>query len=179
MIFIARCRVIRELIVVFATVSILVGCGRASHESITEQANADHVAMVTAEDPAMLRAFAKARETLDSFLHLVESGDPNIKDPSLKVRVEDNGAVEYFWITDFSETTTGFSGSINNVPDAVHSVKLGQAITFPRSQIYDWTYVDNTTKRTVGNFTACALLTHESSKDAAEFRATYHLDCGI
>jgi uncharacterized protein YegJ (DUF2314 family) len=155
----------------------LLGCERAPRESITERANADHVSMVTAEDPAMLRAFAKARETLDSFLHLVESGDPSIKDPSLKAKIEDNGVVEYFWIAHFSASATGFSGSINNVPDLVHSVEIGQAITFPRSQIYDWTYVDNTTKRTVGNFTACALLTHESSKDAAEFKATYHLDC--
>jgi uncharacterized protein YegJ (DUF2314 family) len=155
----------------------LVGCDRARHESITQQANADHVAMVTAEDPAMLRAFAKARGTLDSFLHLAASGDPNIKGPSVKVKIEDNGAVEYFWITDFSATATGFSGSINNDPESVHSVKLGQVITFPRSQIYDWTYIDNGTKQTVGNFTACALLTHESPKDAAEFKTTYHLAC--
>jgi uncharacterized protein YegJ (DUF2314 family) len=155
----------------------LVGCQRAPHESITQLANADHVAMVTAEDPAMLSAFAKARETLDSFLRLVASGDPNIKDPSIKVKIEDNGVVEYFWIADFSPTSAGFSGNINNDPELVHSVKLGQVITFPRSQIYDWTYVDNATKQTVGNFTACALLTHESPKDAADFKATYHLAC--
>jgi uncharacterized protein YegJ (DUF2314 family) len=139
---IVRCQVIMQLGVLLATATMLVGCERAPRESITERANADHVTMVTAEDPAMLRAFARSRKTLDSFLHRLESGDPIIKDPSVKVKIEDNGAVEYFWITDFSATATGFSGSINNDPEAVHSVKLGQVITFPRSQIYDWTYID-------------------------------------
>ena len=125
----------------------------------------------------MLRAFSKSKETIDSFLHLVESGDPSVDAPSVKVKIEDNGAVEYFWITDFSITASGLSGSVNNDPDSVHSVKLGQVITFPKSQIYDWMYLDTATKRTVGNFTACALLTHESPKDAAEFKTTYHLDC--
>ena len=167
----------RVPVVVLGAVSILVAGERAPHETITDRANLDHVATVAADDPAMLRAFSKARGTLDAFLNLVASRDPNVKIPSLKVKIEDNGAVEYFWIADFSVTTTGFSGSIDNDPESVHNVKQGQAIIFSKSQVYDWTYLDNRTQRTVGNFTACALLSHESPKDAAEFKMKYRLDC--
>ena len=155
----------------------LLACQRAPQETVTERANADDVISVTADDPEMLHAFSKARETLGSFLRLVESKDRRVDTPSVKVKIEDDGKVEYFWIADLAVTGTNFSGNIDNDPDTVHSVKLGQRITFTKSQIYDWTYVDSTSQRTIGNFTACALLTHESPKDAAEFRAKYRLAC--
>ena len=167
----------RTSALVLTLLFILVACKRVPNESITESAKFDHVTGVKAEDAAMLRAFAKARGTLDNFLTLATTGDPRITAPSLKVKIEDSGAVEYFWVADFSQTDKGFSGRIDNDPESVHNVKLGQVITFPKSQIYDWTYVDSTTGRSIGNFTACALLTHESPKDAAEFKNVYHLDC--
>jgi uncharacterized protein YegJ (DUF2314 family) len=169
----------KRLGTLFLSAFVLVGCERSPEETVTERANADHVQMVKAEDPAMLRAFDKARASLDSFLQVLASGDPRIRTPSVKVRIEDHGAVEYFWISKLSMTTGGFSGTIDNDAELVHNVKLGQTINFPRSQIYDWTYFDATTGRTMGNFTVCALLSHESPQDAADFKAKYHLDCDI
>jgi uncharacterized protein YegJ (DUF2314 family) len=133
--------------------------------------------MVKADDPAMLRAFAKANRTLDAFLIRLAAKDPTLTDPALKVKLVDGEAVEFFWVISPSATAHGYSGTINNDPDLVKNVRNGQLISFSRSDIYDWTYHDPNSGKTFGNFTACALLTHEPAADAAEFRKTYGLDC--
>jgi uncharacterized protein YegJ (DUF2314 family) len=135
------------------------------------------VEKVVADDPAMLKAFAKAAATLDGFLAHLAAKDPGLAEPVLKVKIADGNAVEYFWVVDIQKVPAGFSGTINNDPELVSNVHNGQAITFERSQIYDWSYQDAKTGRMVGNFTACALLKHKPAQEAAEFKRTYHLQC--
>jgi uncharacterized protein YegJ (DUF2314 family) len=166
------------LLVAFVSAAALTACD--SHEqTITERAQSDTVQNVKADDPAMLAAFAKARQTLDSFLGRLAAKDPAITEPVLKIKIEDGDAVEYFWVA--SPTVKGdlYSGTIANDPELVHTVHNGQLISFPKSQIYDWSYQDAKTGKRAGNFTACALLTHEPPESAAEFRRTYHLDCDL
>lgn len=149
----------------------------AQSQTITERAEQDRAEMVQAQDPAMLRAFEKARVTLDGFLALLESKDPRVNHPSLKVKVVDGDAIEYFWVTNFSHRGDAFTGRISNAPELVRNVRFGQKIDFPRSAIHDWTYRDGATGKIIGNFTACALLTHESAADAAEFLRQYPMTC--
>jgi uncharacterized protein YegJ (DUF2314 family) len=146
-------------------------------ETITQSARSDSVKMVKTDDPAMLRAFAKARATLDSFLARLVARDPAITQPALKVRIEDGDAVEYFWVTSPTAVAQGYSGTIDNDPELVRNVHDGEVIVFPKAQIYDWSYVEASTGKLIGNFTACALLTHETAESAAEFKKTYQLDC--
>jgi uncharacterized protein YegJ (DUF2314 family) len=155
----------------------LTGCGPGGAPSITDKAETDKVAMAEADDPAMLQAFAKAKGSLDAFLDRVAAKDPLVQEPLVKLKVQDGEAVEYFWIGSLSQESGGLNGTVKNDPEVVHNIKNGQAISFPRSQIFDWTYTDANSGKMIGNYTACALLTHEKPSDAAEFRRTYHLDC--
>ena len=75
----------------------------------------------------------KAQSTLADFLKVAAAPRPCTQGFSLKVAVREGERVEYFWITPF--TNTQFSGEINNTPRVVHSVKLGQTITFAQSDI--------------------------------------------
>lgn len=150
---------------------------RLPAQTITERAEQDRAEMVAPQDPAMLRAFDKARATLDGFLALLASKDPRVNHPSLKVKITDGDAVEFFWVTNFTHRGDRFTGRISNAPALVHTVRFGQKIEFPRADIHDWTYRDGATGRIVGNFTACALLTHESAEDAAEFLRQYPMTC--
>jgi uncharacterized protein YegJ (DUF2314 family) len=125
----------------------------------------------------MLRAFARAHETLDTFLVRVAAKDPLVREPLVKVKVQDGDAVEYFWVASPTEISGGYSGTVMNDPETVHNIKNRQTLSFPRTQIYDWTYTDANSGKMIGNYTACALLTHETAGSATEFRETYHLDC--
>jgi len=152
----------------------IAGCGSGDKKTIMQS---NSVQMVKEDDPDMLRAFARANDTLDVFLARLAANDPAIADPALKVKVQDGNAVEYLWVTSPAAIANGYSGIIDNNPELVKNVRIGEALSFPRSRIYDWTYHDAKTGKTVGNFTACALLAHESPASAGEFRNTYQIDC--
>jgi uncharacterized protein YegJ (DUF2314 family) len=165
------------LVVMFVAAMPLVACESGDEKAITQRAQSDTVQMVKSDNPEMLRAFAKANRTLDAFLVRLAAKDPAITMPALKIKVQDGNAVEYFWVASPSVAAHGYSGTIDNDPEIVRTVHNGQVVTFARSQIYDWTYHDAKTGKTVGNFTACALLAHEAPAAAAEFRKTYQIDC--
>jgi len=55
--------------------------------------------------------------------------------------------------------------------------ELVDHIKFKRVQIVDWTYIDRVYRRTVRNFTACALLSKEPPEEAAAFMRQYGLSC--
>lgn len=150
-------------------------CG--ADQSVTQEAAADTIISVRADDPAMLNAFAKARSTLDDFLQRAASHDSSMSDASVKVKIADGDEVEYFWIMPFHASGARYSGVISNDPERVTNVRSGQEISFSVADIYDWTYFDRRRKRTLGNFTACALLTHETPVAAEEFKHTYRLSC--
>jgi uncharacterized protein YegJ (DUF2314 family) len=142
-----------------------------------DRAESDAVTFVSDDDPAMSAAFRKAQTTLDSFLELAASPPPNTDSFAVKVGISQGEQTEYFWISPFERTDTSFSGRINNSPRVIASVKEGEEIRFKRSDIVDWTYESTAEGRMYGNFTACALLSHESEEEAAEFKAHYGLDC--
>jgi uncharacterized protein YegJ (DUF2314 family) len=140
----------------------LAGCGTGGEPSITAKAESDKVAMASADDAAMLRAFAKAKGSLDAFLARVAAKDPLVQEPLVKIKVQDGEAVEYFWIGSFSQESGWLNGTVTNDPEVVHNIYNGQTISFPRSQIFDWTYTDAQSGQMIGNYTACALLTMRS-----------------
>lgn len=146
-------------------------------QSIVDKTKKDEIVNVKKDDPAMLAAFSKARATLDDFLARQAAPAPGTDDYAVKIRMSENGHNEYFWIGDIKRSGDKFSGTLNNTPRLVTSVRAGQTLTFTRADIYDWTYVDNKNRRMMGNYTACALLTHEPPEAAAQFKRQYGLRC--
>jgi uncharacterized protein YegJ (DUF2314 family) len=147
-------------------------------QSVAERAANDELVFMQEEEPAMRRAFEVARSTLDEFLKTAQAQSATQEGFALKVAVTQGKNTEYFWVTSFEARNDGhFEGEINNEPRMVKSVKLGQRYAFSRAQIVDWTYIDKTQRRMVGNFTLCALLTKESKKEAEATTRQYKLDC--
>jgi uncharacterized protein YegJ (DUF2314 family) len=158
-----------------ATVA-FVAC-HAAAQSVVERAKADELVFMRDEEPAMQRAFEKARATLEDFLQKAKSPPAGTTSYSLKVGVRQGKDVEYFWVGNFTQTDSGFTGTINNEPRMVKSVKFGQQYSFPREHVVDWTYIDRNERRMVGNFTVCALLTKESAAEAEATRKRFGLRC--
>lgn len=146
-------------------------------QSIVEQAARDEIVYMAKEEPAMRKAFTKAKATLDDFLKLASNPSDNTSSHALKVAISDGRNTEYFWVRSFSGSGDAFTGILNNEPRLVKKHKFGERIAFTRSQIADWTYTDNQKQQMMGNFTACALLTKQAPEQAAVFKRQYGLSC--
>jgi len=148
-----------------------------SAQTISDQAAKDEIVRMSNEEPAMRKAFARAAQTLPEFLALAAKPKEGTSNYALKVAISDGNNTEYFWVTEFSNRSDLFSGTLNNEPRLVKNRKLGDHITFRRAQIVDWTYIDKVNGKTVGNFTACALLSKEPPAQAEAFMRQYGLSC--
>ena len=147
----------------------------AAAQSTTQKAERDELAFVAETDPVMAAAMAKAHNALPDFLTLSAAPKPGTEGFAAKVAIREGDNAEYFWITPFSSSDGEFSGAINNMPRAVHGVKLGRTIAFHQSDIVDWMYMDNNAMK--GNYTACALLKSASKQEQKEFKKRFGLDC--
>ena len=146
-------------------------------KDISEKAARDEIINMRDADPAMQKAFDKARKTLPEFLKKAANPADGTDDYALKVGLTDGRNTEYFWMADFEQKGEQFTATLSNTPRLVRKYRGGEQVTFSRGQIVDWLYIDEARGRMMGNFTACALLTKESPKDAAAFKKQYGLSC--
>jgi uncharacterized protein YegJ (DUF2314 family) len=149
----------------------------ACTQPITGRVNDDETTRRQNEALAMRRAAEKAQATLDEFLTKAMQLPAGTKSYALKVAIRDGGDTEYFWVNEFSWSDGAFVGRINDEPRLVRSVRPGQIHKFGRLDIVDWTYVDETSGKTHGNFTACALLSTQPPAEAAKLERRNDLDC--
>ena len=145
-------------------------------ESFSDKAKKDSAVEMSDEDPVMQKAMARARAGLDDFLRKAGSPPPDTDQYSVKVRVSEGDNQEYLWVSNLKAQGDLWSGRIDNLP-VVRSVKKGQAYSFAKTEIVDWTYIDKSKKKVVGNFTTCALLTQEPPEVALKIQKQYGLEC--
>jgi uncharacterized protein YegJ (DUF2314 family) len=131
--------------------------------------------MIADDDAEMEAAIAHARSTLDEFLAVLANPPKGASGFKIKVELSDNTGTEHFWVEPFAQTETGFEGTLANEPEIISGVKLGQKISFSRSQVSDWGYVLN--GRQVGSFTVCVMMKHVSVDEVAFYRTNYGFDC--
>jgi uncharacterized protein YegJ (DUF2314 family) len=160
--------------------------------SLTSVASADpNISYVPKSDPAMTAAFARAAATLDQFFKAWHDPPAGAKAFAVKIGLADSGSppgytivhpngdaastVEWFWVVDLQEDNAGLSGQINNAPEGVRNVSLGQTIHFSRSDIGDWMYFKD--GKVVGDATACPALAHSSPEDRRQMEEQYGLFC--
>src|SRR5262249_27161858 len=119
----------------------------------------------------------RSRKSFAEFLATAANPRAGDAEFSVKVKLTDvDGNAEYFWVAPFTNEGSSFSGELANDGELITKYKLGERITFTESDVVDWMYRDSS--GTVhGNFTACALLTHEDPEDAEAFKKEYGLEC--
>lgn len=160
-------RVIRWLGLVVALALALGAPAGVSAQEAQNPAD-DKVVGVSGEDAEMNAAIAKARAGLSTFWTAKEKPAENVDGFALKVRIADGGLIEHFWLVDVAKDGDGYHGTINNMPNLVKSVKLGQRFRFAEDQISDWMFMRN--GKIVGNETMRPLLKQLSPDEAERFR---------
>jgi uncharacterized protein YegJ (DUF2314 family) len=127
----------------------------------------DPMISVDSDDAQMNAAIAHAKATLSSFIKIYQSSGADSY--SIKLPITDKGQTEFFWLSDISYADGKFTGTIDNDPELVHNVKLGQKMTVDSSQVADWLYMKG--DKMYGNFTMRVLLPKMSPDDQAKMRA--------
>jgi len=88
----------------------------------------DTAIQVGADDPAMASAIKNARRTLPHFWATFAESKKGESEFALKVRIEDEHGIEHFWCGDIERKGAAITGIVNNDPNVVQSVKIGQRI---------------------------------------------------
>lgn len=133
----------------------------------TASPDEDRVVMVSASDPEMNAAIARARASLGTFWKQYETPDAGVNNLGLKVGIADGDDVEYFWLVDIERNGQNLSGIINNDPEIVKNVKLGQRYAFTEGEIADWEFVRE--GKVAGNETARVLIKRLSPEEARQY----------
>lgn len=135
---------------------------------LTGCSNRDRTLDIGADDPEMAAAIAKARDTLPQYWQLFEHPEHGETDFSLKVAISDKHGTEHFWVVDPERKNGMIFGTIDNDPDLVRSIKLGDRIQVDERDISDWGYVRD--GKMYGKYTLRVLMKHMPAKEADIYR---------
>jgi len=129
----------------------------------------DRTTNVDENDPEMVAAIAKARGSLPQFWQAFDKQERGTGGFALKVKITDKHGTEHFWATRIERRDGKTTGTIDNDPNTVASVKLGDRIEIREADISDWLYLRN--GKMVGNETVRPLIKTMSAAEAAEVKA--------
>jgi uncharacterized protein YegJ (DUF2314 family) len=129
------------------------------------------------QDPAMKAAFKKAKASLDTFLKVHATNDPDVDVESVRVRLTEGKVTEYVWIHPFEKHGKGFKGQVNSLPSQLKKLSVGGIVSFKREDIVDWTYFEIKARRMHGNYTTCVQLAKAPASEVESLKNAYGLDC--
>ena len=109
-----------------------------------ERENEPTIYNVGENDIEMNNSIEKAKQTIDSFDYALQNPNLTFNSFSLKKKFEENGNIEHIWLANIQKLTAdGYIGIINNLPEKIKSVKLGDTVEIKKNEISDWMYLNN------------------------------------
>jgi uncharacterized protein YegJ (DUF2314 family) len=149
----------RVILTIFLAISVI-GCSRSKENG--------NYSTVSADDPAMNAAIAKAKATVGDFVQAFHAQKPGTSKYCVKKPFPTpNGGVEHMWITVTDEHNGILKGIVDSDAEDTHEVKLGQEVTLNISEISDWSYADG--KKLIGGYTIRYFLDKMSEKERQDF----------
>ena len=116
---------------------------------------------------AMHRAVLEARKTVGEFITVLKHPRSGQQDFEVKEPFFESHEVEHIWLSDVRLVDRRFQGRVDNKPQKIHGLKLGQVVSVDPNQISDWLYVDN--GNLVGGYTVRAHYDELSPQQKQEF----------
>jgi uncharacterized protein YegJ (DUF2314 family) len=162
--------------------ALIIGAARAAgltarppaDATLAQKAERDELVILAMNDPVMAAAIHDARTGLPQFLALARHPRPSMTGFSVKIALLAKNGVEFFWIHPFAHVYERCIGQINNTLRSAMTLKLGDTVSFGRSEIVDWMYIDGGAMK--GNFSARAVLKSAKPKDRQAFLRRFGLD---
>lgn len=107
-----------------------------------ERQNEPTIYNVEENDVEMNKAIEKAKQTIDSFDYAFKNNSRVFTFFGLKKKFEENGNIEHIWIGNIQKIESGkYIGVIDNLPEKIKSVKLGDTVQIEKKEISDWMYI--------------------------------------
>jgi uncharacterized protein YegJ (DUF2314 family) len=124
---------------------------------------------VADDNPAMSRAIERARSSAEEFIRALQDPPIGADAFSVKLLITDpgNDEGEPIWLFPVRYENGSFFGNVNNEPDAVKSVRVGQEVEVAPDRISDWMYIQD--GKLIGGFTIRVLRDGMSPSERAEF----------
>jgi uncharacterized protein YegJ (DUF2314 family) len=129
----------------------------------------DPVVHVSEGDAEMAAAISQARQSLPHFWEVFEKPTRGEDHFALKVKITDEHGTEHFWANELQRQDGKISGTINNDPNIVKSVKLGDRIEITADDISDWMYMRD--GKMVGNRTMVPLFKSMPPEEVEQFKS--------
>jgi uncharacterized protein YegJ (DUF2314 family) len=148
------------ILVATLLVAAALGCG---------ESDSGNVVHVSDTDPAMNKAMADARATVDQFADALRNPGKR-SDFSLKARFTEGSTTEHMWVNEVRVEGDVFKGKVGNDPDNLKKVRFGQSCSIPRDRVSDWMYVEN--GKLVGGTTLRVLRDKMSPAERKKFDAS-------
>ncbi|WP_193702258.1 YegJ family protein [Flavobacterium haoranii] len=99
---------------------------------------------IQSDDSEMNQAIENAKQTLDSFDFALNNNTRIFTFFGLKKRVIENGFVEHIWIGNIKKLDNeNYIGIVDNLPEKIENIKLGDTVQINRKEISDWMYIKN------------------------------------
>jgi uncharacterized protein YegJ (DUF2314 family) len=147
---------------------LMAGCSQESASPQHAQVKRDETEK---NDPDMLAAFAKGKETLPVFWEAFDKHAPGEEKFAIKVKMQDTNGIEYLWVGELEKKDGKLSGAIRNPPDTVKHVKFAQRVDVIENDIVDWMYFRD--GKIVGNHTLRALFKFKKPDELAKLKAMF------
>ena len=144
--------------VILSALVLLPGCHKATHQ--------DSVISVDSDDADMKAAMDRARAEVDAVIQKLQGGE--IEGMSVKVPIKDGGETEHFWLNTVTFQAGTFTGTVDNDPETVHNVKLGDKVSVKKDEISDWLYMKD--GKMHGNYTLRVLFKQMPPDEVAKYK---------
>ena len=128
----------------------------------------DEAVWLKKTSPEMAEAMKSAQASLPVFWKRIDSGDPDVTSPMVKVGYPTaHGGVEYLWMEVEAHSGDTVTGRIANTPEDVPDVHEGERVVVDLVKIIDWAYFKN--EKSFGQFTTRVLLVGADAEKQREF----------
>ncbi len=106
----------------------------------------------------------QACATIDQFCAALAARQPEQSKFAVKVPFSDGNHVEHMWLMPVVDLGETIRGTVNNQPDQVTGVRIGEVREFSKGKISDWMYIDQ--GRLVGGYTLARCTTPPRRRSA-------------
>ncbi|MGB8355884.1 MAG: DUF2314 domain-containing protein [Chthoniobacteraceae bacterium] len=122
---------------------------------------------VEKDDAQMARAVRSARRHVGVFITALQHPGPGQRDFEVKKPFVKDGKVEHLWLSHVQYSGGRFHGLVDNRPQNITGIKMGQRVSVNPDEISDWSYVDD--GKLVGGYTVRVLCSELSPERKQEF----------
>jgi uncharacterized protein YegJ (DUF2314 family) len=123
------------------------------------------------DDPQMSEAVNKARKNFGDFLAAYKNRNESQRSFSVSIPFAAEYGPEYVWLTTFEEKDGKLFGIVDNLPQSVTTVKLGDRVEVNEQKIFDWFYIEN--EKLVGGQTIRVRRDRMSAPDRKRFDRSF------